>query len=141
MADEEAGPSNAKRIRPATKTVRQRPLSERELEQLMFCESEDDDVDLQECDSNVEVELSDEDYVPSGPDSYVESESGDSDVQQQTLINVTATTGFRDSLSTPTVPTPPSTPKWSDNPTMKNIPFTKKQEFLVVPDGKFFRLL
>lgn len=88
-------------------------------------------MDLQEGDSDLDyagVESSDEDedYVPSRRDSVAENESEDIDVQQQQRrTNVTATPRVPTSPPTPTVFAPPSTPQWSDIPTMQNIPFTK----------------
>ncbi|CAH1105537.1 unnamed protein product [Psylliodes chrysocephalus] len=114
MADEEAGPSKAKRIKTTTKKDDPELLSERELEQMLY--ELEDDLNLEgdsDADYYAGVESSDEDYVPPRRDSDAQNkseDSDDSDVQQQTNKNITAT---------PTVPAAPSTPQ-CDSPSTQH---------------------
>lgn len=141
MADDEAGPSTPKRPRQAPKRYYQPPLSDKELEKLLY----DSDADIQ--DDDPEIIDSDDDYIAGESDASSEEVIENMD-QRSAFSQIQAqqpTTRVQlQQTQAPTQPqparaaaaVPPPGPKWSNNRAMKTFPFTKRMEFLVVPDGK-----
>lgn len=152
--DDGAGPSGIKRVRKQNKLYNFYSGKDlKELEKLLY-ESEDEDI----LENEAEVySSSDEEYRPETDFSYhrkglkvgtIASDHSSSEFSEENLPEtllpnqspvIMAATAKAKS-KTPKTAKPPS-PRWTeDTSSMKNIHFTKRREFLVIPEGIFIYL-